>query len=85
MNEDELKQVFASFGTIEEAKIIQNRFTGRSRGFGFVAFSNESEAQKALEANGTEVKGRKLFVNIAREKTEHAPKGRKEHSEDDNQ
>lgn len=69
MSEQELADVFAEFGKVSEAKIIQDRATGRSRGFGFVSFDSDDEAQRALEMNGKEVNGRSLFVSFAREKT----------------
>ena len=69
MNEEQLREIFAEIGNIEDAKIIQNKFNGRSRGFGFVTFSAPEFVQKALELNGIEIQGRKIFVSIAREKT----------------
>jgi RNA recognition motif-containing protein len=70
MSEGELASAFSSFGNVSEAKIIQDRMTGRSRGFGFVSFDSDEEAQKALEMNGKEVGGRSVFVSIAREKSQ---------------
>ncbi len=65
--DDSLKQFFASAGTVKEAKIITDRETGRSRGFGFVEMSTDEEAQKAIETlNGQELDGRKLRIDIAR-------------------
>ncbi len=63
-----LENAFSSFGTIEEAKVITDRETGRSRGFGFVTFADEGDAEKALSLNGTELDGRELKVNIAEDK-----------------
>lgn len=69
MSDDELKDLFAEFGEVNSAKIISDRETGRSRGFGFVEFDSDSEAQAAIKAlNGKDVDGRALTVNIARPK-----------------
>ncbi|OHA73412.1 MAG: RNA-binding protein, partial [Candidatus Wildermuthbacteria bacterium RIFCSPLOWO2_01_FULL_48_16] len=62
--EDELRELFAQAGTVESATIIQDRTTGRSKGFGFVEMATPEEAQKAVEMwNGKEVGGRTLTVN----------------------
>lgn len=63
----DLVDAFAAHGTVERAKVITDRETGRSRGFGFVEMSNRDEAQAAIEAmNGKEFAGRELNVNEAR-------------------
>jgi RNA recognition motif-containing protein len=67
-NNEGLENAFSSFGEITEAKVISDRETGRSRGFGFVTFANENDAQKALSLNGTQLDGRELKVNIAEDK-----------------
>ncbi len=67
-NNQGLENAFSSFGEIEEAKVIMDRDTGRSRGFGFVTFANEEDAQKALSMDGTELDGRTLKVNVAEDK-----------------
>jgi len=68
----ELNQMFAQFGTVVEAIVIEERQTGRSKGFGFVTFSTEEEAQAAVSAmNGHEVEGRALVVNVARPKEQN--------------
>tara|TARA_B100000683_G_scaffold141284_1_gene137538 strand:- start:192 stop:437 length:246 start_codon:yes stop_codon:yes gene_type:complete len=65
--DQDLEDVFAEHGTVTSAKIIKDRATGRSRGFGFVEMSDGGEA--AIEAlNGTEVDGRELVVNESRPK-----------------
>ncbi len=69
-NSDGLKVAFGSFGEIEEAIVITDRETGHSRGFGFVTFQSEEEAEKALEMDGAELDGRRLKVSLARERTE---------------
>ena len=67
LEDQDLEDVFAEHGTVTSAKIIKDRATGRSRGFGFVEMSDGGEA--AIEAlNGTEVDGRELVVNESRPK-----------------
>ena len=67
LEDQDLENVFAEHGTVTSAKIIKDRATGRSRGFGFVEMSDGGEA--AMEAlNGTEVDGRELVVNESRPK-----------------
>ncbi len=62
-----LQELFSAHGTVESARVITDKFTGQSRGFGFVEMGSNGEAQKAIEAlNGTEVDGRTLTVNEAR-------------------
>jgi cold-inducible RNA-binding protein len=68
-NDDTLRQAFDKFGNIDEARVINDRETGRSRGFGFVTFSDGAAAQKAMaEMNGKELDGRSIKVNEAEEK-----------------
>ena len=67
MNDQDLENIFAEHGTVTSAKIITDRMTNRSRGFGFVEMSDGAEA--AIEAlNETEIEGRKLVVNESRPK-----------------
>ncbi|HVI03334.1 MAG TPA: RNA-binding protein, partial [Enhygromyxa sp.] len=64
-----LRAAFEQFGPVEDAKVINDRDTGRSRGFGFVTFSSEADAQKAMqEMNGAVLDGRTLNVNEAQER-----------------
>lgn len=63
---DSLKALFEQYGEITEAVVINDRDTGRSKGFGFVTFAKEEDAQKALEMNGKEVEGRTIVVNAAK-------------------
>ena len=64
---NELKEMFSSFGEITEAIIIINKFSGRSKGFGFVTFADAAAAQKAIEGmNGRDMNGRALVVNEAK-------------------
>ncbi|MBU2595886.1 RNA-binding protein [Patescibacteria group bacterium] len=66
-SEDTLKKTFAEVGTVETAVVINDRDTGRSKGFGFVEMSTEEEAKKAIETlNGKELDGRTIIVNEAR-------------------
>ncbi len=66
-SEGELEELFASYGQIESVRIITDRMTGRSRGFGFVEMSSEDECQQAIDAlNGKDFNGRNLTVNKAR-------------------
>ncbi len=67
VTEDRLQEIFSAHGTVESARVITDRFTGRSRGFGFVEMSSEEEAQTAIDAlNGSDLEGRSLTVNEAR-------------------
>jgi len=69
MDNNSLMELFKEFGEVEEATVVTDRVTGRSRGFGFVTVSDGGEANKAIEAiNGREVDGRELKVNEARPK-----------------
>ena len=69
--EDDLRKAFEAFGQVESANVIQDKFTGESRGFGFVEMPSKQEAQKAIEEmNGTDLGGRAVNVNEARPKTE---------------
>ena len=70
VTEDDLSGKFAQCGTVVSAKIITDRETGRSRGFGFVEMSSDEEANKAvLELNNVDIEGRTLRVNEAQEKS----------------
>ena len=67
MTESELRDAFATFGEVSSAKILIDRETGRSRGFGFVEMPNQSEAQAAIsQLNGKDLVGRPLRINEAR-------------------
>jgi RNA recognition motif-containing protein len=72
----ELQELFAQYGSVQSAEIIADRDTGRSKGFGFVEFSSEEEAQAAIAGmNGKEVGGRALTVNEAKPKENRAGGG----------
>lgn len=75
--DDGLHSAFAQFGDIVEAKVITDRETGRSRGFGFVTFANDDGATKAItEMDGTELDGRTIKVNEAEDKPARSGGGR---------
>jgi len=75
-DQESLKNHFAPFGEVLEAQVILDRYSGRSRGFGFVTFETEEEAKKAVEAlDGTELDGRTIHVNEARERTPRSEGG----------
>jgi RNA recognition motif-containing protein len=66
-SEPELNELFAAHGTVESARVITDKFTGQSRGFGFVEMATQEQAQAAINAlNGTQLGGRTLTVNEAR-------------------
>jgi RNA recognition motif-containing protein len=70
--EDELKDAFSEYGSVDSAKIITDRDTGRSRGFGFVEMPNDSDANDALQnLNGADLGGRSLTVNEARPRNDN--------------
>lgn len=67
VRDEDLGQVFNQFGAVASAKVMMERDTGRSKGFGFVELSSEAEAQAAIQAmNGQPLGGRSLVVNVAR-------------------
>jgi RNA recognition motif-containing protein len=68
VSDDQLSDMFARFGTPDSARVITDRDTGQSKGFGFVEFKNDAEAKQAMSLNGTEFGGRNLTVNEARPK-----------------
>ncbi|MCD4654104.1 RNA-binding protein [bacterium] len=70
-SEGNLETIFGEFGAVDSVRIITDRDTGRSKGFGFVEMAEDSEARAAIEAlNGTELDGRTLRINEARPKSE---------------
>jgi len=74
---EELREAFAQFGQVDDARVIEDKYTGRSRGFGFVEMGNDSEAQKAIEElNGTDLQGRTINVNEARPREDRGGRGR---------
>ena len=76
LKDQDLSDMFASFGEVASAKIVTDKFTQRSKGFGFVEMANDAEAQTAIDSlNNTEVEGRNLVVNESRPKTEGGGSG----------
>ena len=73
--EDDLKQFFSQYGEMSEIKLIKDNVTGRSKGFAFITFENQKDADASLKANGTELQGRKLRVNIARDNNGSSRRG----------
>jgi len=67
LTEEALEKVFAEYGEVTSVKIIRDKYTDQSKGFGFIEMADDAAAQKAIdELNGTEVNGRELRVNQAR-------------------
>ncbi|HSS16168.1 MAG TPA: RNA-binding protein [Candidatus Dormibacteraeota bacterium] len=74
--ENELQELFAQAGTVQEVSLMQDKFTGKSRGFAFVTMSSEEDAQNAIsKLNGQTVEGRALTVNEARPREPRPPGG----------
>ncbi len=71
MTEDELREVFAQFGEVSRVNVITDKYSGQSKGFGFVEMPDQAEAEAAIKSlDGSEVKGRNLRVNEARPREE---------------
>jgi RNA recognition motif-containing protein len=71
VTEEDLKEAFEGFGEVETIRVLKDKYTGRSKGFGFVEMASKAEGQSAIEGlNGKELKGRALNVNEARPRTE---------------
>lgn len=69
VNEGQLQELFSEHGDVSSVALITDRDTGRPRGFGFVEYANDADANKAIEAmNGKEIDGRSLTVNVAKER-----------------
>ena len=67
VDEDDLKDIFEEYGTVSTSKIITDKFSGRSKGFGFVTMEGQEEAKKAIdELNGATLENREMVVNEAR-------------------
>lgn len=70
-SDEDLKKLFAEYGDVEEAIIIKDKFSGRSKGFGFVTFANDDDGDKAISAlHDQEFNGRNIIVNEARPREE---------------
>jgi len=75
VTEERLQQHFAQYGSVVSARIITDKFSGRSKGFGFVEMSSDEEAQRAMTAlNGTDFEGRNVVVSEARPQQPRAPR-----------
>lgn len=75
VTEERLQQHFAQHGSVVSARIITDKFTGRSKGFGFVEMSSDQEAERATAAlNGTDFEGRNIVVSEARPQQARAPR-----------
>lgn len=76
ISDGQLEELFSAHGTVESARVITDRMTGRSKGFGFVEMSTQEEAEAAMEKlNGTDLEGRTITVNEARPRTERGGGG----------
>ena len=74
--EEDVRQAFQSFGQVASVSIIQDKFSGKSRGFGFVEMPTKAEADKAVEGlNGKDIKGRALKVNEAKPRADRDDRG----------
>ena len=78
VTEEDLTEAFSEFGNVESVNIIKDRFSGQSKGFGFVDMPDNSEADKAIKAlNGSRMKGRDIKVNQANQRTKGKKKNRR--------
>jgi len=76
VSEDDLREAFEQFGEITEVRLIMDKFSGKSKGFGFIEMPSKDEAEKAIEEmNGKDFKGRDLTVNEARPKVDRGGGG----------
>lgn len=72
VSESDLEEAFGAFGAVDSCKIITDKFSGRSKGFGFITMEDAEAGSKAIEElNGTDLKGREIVVNEARPKKEY--------------
>jgi len=75
-SDSDLKKLFSQYGAVSSAKVITDRETGKSRGFGFVEMDSEVEAKEAIKnLNNKDIEGRPMSVSVAREKTERPGNG----------
>ena len=85
VNDEDLKQLFVEYGTVTSAKVINDKYSGKSRGFGFVEMSNDEESKKAIEElNQAEYDGKVISVSIAKPKTENRSGGNRNYGEKPN-
>ena len=77
LSDDDLRKLFEPFGQVSSAKVINDRETGKSRGFGFVEMPSSTEADQAMaKLNGKEIEGRSISVTVAREKESRSDRKR---------
>ncbi|NBC84222.1 MAG: RNA-binding protein [Bacteroidetes bacterium] len=77
VEEEDLKSLFEEYGSVSETKIITDKHSGRSKGFGFIIMEDDSEAEKAIAAlNGSTFQNRQMVVNEAREKKDNNNRNR---------
>ncbi len=75
VTENDLREAFQAFGTVSSAAVITDKFSGQSKGFGFIEMSNNSEADAAIKGlNGSDMQGRSLKVNEAKPREQRAPR-----------
>jgi RNA recognition motif-containing protein len=78
VTQEELREAFGAYGTIESVNLITDKFTGESKGFGFVEMSNNAEADAAIKGlNETSLKGRNIKVNQAKPRSDRPSQGRR--------
>ncbi len=78
VTEDELREAFKPFGEVTEVRLIMDKFSGKSKGFGFIEMPSKDEAEKAIEElNSKDMKGRAMTVNEAKPKTDRGGRGRR--------
>lgn len=76
LTDEDLRAAFEAFGEVSSATVIKDKFSGQSKGFGFVEMPRQAEAEAAIkQLNGTELKGRKIVVNMARPRDEAPRRG----------
>ena len=76
VTDQELQELFAQFGSVTECKIITDRDTGRSKGFGFVEMANQAEGEEAIkQLDGKEINGRNIKVNVTKPREERPRRG----------
>ena len=72
LSEDELKEIFEEYGEVTSAKVITDKYSGRSKGFGFVEMPNDAEGEAAIKnLNGVDMKGRNMTVNQSEERKDN--------------
>jgi RNA recognition motif-containing protein len=68
VSEENLKETFSKYGLVEDIKLVIDRATGRSRGFAFITFQKQFDAEASLQLNDTDIGGRKISVSMAKER-----------------